>query len=151
MLSKMTPDPTPVSGMTPRFPAFACAGDGDADDGRADLGGDGDRRRRFIDRDRLDGPDVRRLRRARRGGCRAIEHADRGPSAQDGADRREHGRQQRRDAAASRCATAGALSASRPATVDGVAGAGSYQRSGVTGGLSLHERAHSARGSGLGV
>src|SRR6478735_309741 len=35
--------------------------------------------------------------------------------------------------------------------VDGVAGAGSYQRSGVTGVLSLHERAQSARGSGLGV
>jgi hypothetical protein len=68
--------------------------------------------------------------------------------AATGADRREHGRQHG-------CEASEPL---RPperfgvstGTVDGVAGAGSYQRSGVTGVLSLHERAQSARGSGLG-
>src|SRR4051794_11547991 len=37
------------------------------------------------------------------------------------------------------------------ASVGGGVGAGSYHRSGVTGPVSLHERAQSARGSGLGV
>ncbi len=37
------------------------------------------------------------------------------------------------------------------AVVGTAAGAGSYQRSGVTGGVCSHERAHSERGSGAGV
>ena len=108
------------------------AGDRDPDDRRADLGGDGDRRRRLVDGHRLDGPDVGRLRRAHRGGRRrAIEDAGRARARRrsrptrarpTGATRRRASRHGRPSA-----------SAGTTATVGGGVGAGSYQRSGVTG------------------
>ena len=136
--------------MTPRLPALVVPVTRDPDDGRADLGGDRDRRRRLVDGDRLDArrrwsPAATAATSARR----PIEGAGRA-EREDGAARGEDGGQQRRRRAASRRRSARDGGRGRRWSGAGV-GAGSYQRSGVTGGASSHERAQSARGSGAGV
>ena len=143
----MTPEPTPVSGMTPRLPASDEPVDRDPDDGRADLGGDVDRGRRLVDRDRLRRADVGALRRDRAADG-PVEDARRA-QRQDGPARREHGRQQR-DTATSDPAPTPRRCAAVVARSGWVAGAGSYQRSGVGGPAASHWLAHSARGSGAG-
>src|SRR3954468_15820947 len=147
LLSKMTPDPTPVSGITPLFPTFAVpvtvirttagltleATAIVADDSSIATGwtvptlvawgalaaeGEG------------------------RSSAPTADRAATVPTDASTADRRQASTSEppRRE-------RFGAVTGA----VEELLGAGSYQRSGVTGVLSLHERAHSARGSGLGV
>ena len=115
--------------MTPRSPAFGVAGDRDPDDGRADLGRDGDGRRGLVDRDRLDRADVRApsrpRRRARSGRGRPWRRARRrcrrrrGPPTAARPRRSEPGRRHASGVTAGLTGTG--------------AGAGSYQRSGEVG------------------
>ena len=146
----MTPEPTPVSGMTPGSVVSALPADRDPDDGRADLGRDVDGRRRLVDRHRLAGADVRagrptaagrRAGRARRVAVRATtvppeaRTADRSAAATTepagaaaGADRRDV------------VVEAGGVGHGRRSTRPGSPGRGSYQRSGVVGGGRLVAR-----------
>ena len=144
-------DPGPDTGRRddPVVARIGAAGDGDPHDGRADLGGHRDGRRRLVDGDRLRRPGVRAP------GWRpapALRVGPGRPAAPSARTVPPEARTADRSGAA-RIGSASATPADSLVTVAAGTGAtaGSYQRSGVTGGVSSHVRAQPERGSGAGV